>query len=184
MNPKPKKTALRIFLLLLVALILGLGIYQFNAKLLLGDPMPMPLGVGASVVLSGSMEPKLSVNDLIIVKKTDALHIDQIIVYQDGNSLVVHRIIAIDGDMITTQGDANNAADRPIAKEAVKGGVIAAIPHMGLVVRLLQEPFVILSILGLALWLIARTERREKSEDISELDKIKQEIKELSEKLK
>ncbi len=181
---KTGRTAIRILLLVLVALILGLGIYNLNAKTLLGEQMPMPFGVGASVVLSGSMEPELSVNDLIIVKETDTLRVGQIIVYQDGNSLVVHRIIAIDGDRITTQGDANTGADEPITAEAVKGEVITAIPVVGLAVHFLQNPVVIVLILGLAIWLLERSFRKEKSEDKSELDKIKEEIKELSEKLK
>ncbi len=184
MKQKLKLILKRFLPVLLVGLLLGIGIYNLNAKLLLGDPMPMPLGIGSSVVLTGSMEPAISPGDLIIVKKSCDVREQDVIVYEDGNALVVHRIIGVNGDQLITQGDANNTADDPIAREAVRGKVILAIPYVGLVVDALKSPWITLLLLGLAIWLMESSFRREKADEQDELDAIKQEIEELSEKLK
>ena len=62
---KLKKLLPRLLCYLLISLVLGGTAYSWNARRLAGNAMPMPFGVGLSVVLSGSMEPTLSVNDLI-----------------------------------------------------------------------------------------------------------------------
>ena len=63
---KQLKTALRMLALLILGVFLGIRFYAWNAQHLTGNAVPMPFGVGASVVLSGSMEPALSVGDLLI----------------------------------------------------------------------------------------------------------------------
>lgn len=63
---KQLKTALRMLTLLILGVFLGVRFYVWNAQSLTGNAVPMPFGIGASVVLSGSMEPALSVGDLLI----------------------------------------------------------------------------------------------------------------------
>ena len=65
---KSIKSIGRFFLLFIISLMIGLRMYYWNSSSLVGNSMPMPFGYGASVVLSGSMEPALSVNDVVIVK--------------------------------------------------------------------------------------------------------------------
>ena len=62
--------------------------------------MPMPFGFGISAVLSGSMEPEYSTDDLVIVRSTDVYQIGAVVVYQDGSTLIMHRIIAVDDDPV------------------------------------------------------------------------------------
>ena len=64
---------LRRLILALLGLLMGLQIYFVNAGRVMGDPLPMPFGYGAAVVLSGSMEPTYSAGDLLIVKKDRSL---------------------------------------------------------------------------------------------------------------
>ena len=56
----------RYVLLVTLAALVGINVYALNASRLAGNQVPMPFGVGASVVLSGSMEPELSVGDLLL----------------------------------------------------------------------------------------------------------------------
>ena len=91
----------RLLLLILCGVILGVNVYLANANSLVGNQLPMPFGYGAAVVLSGSMEPEFSKGDLIVVNETDTYEVNDIVVFQDGNSLVVHRIINIDGETIS-----------------------------------------------------------------------------------
>ncbi len=182
---KPKKhNIVRVVLLTAVALILGLSLYSWNAESLTGNKMPMPLGFGASVVLSGSMESALSVDDLVIIRKTQAIDINDIVVYQDGNSLVIHRVIEIDGDKITTKGDANNTADAPIDRSLVKGVLVCAVPYVGAIVGFLRQPAVVIILLAGAVFLTERSYRKKKSRDADELDKLKEEIEKLMNDMK
>lgn len=181
MKDKKKKLIglLRILILIVCGTALGVNMYMFNAKKLVGNEMPMPFGYGAAVVLSGSMEPTLSTGDLIIVKEAEEYAIDDVIVYQDETGLVVHRIIARNGETIVTQGDANNAADAPINIASVKGMMIGAIPHVGSVANMLKTPWGTVAIIALAIYTMESSFRKEKERDDEERRKIIEEIKRL-----
>ncbi len=185
-NKEKNKTSnrLRIILLTFVAAILGLAVYNWNAGNLMGDKMPMPLGFGLSVVLSGSMEPTLSVNDLVVIKKTDSVQVDDVVVFQDGNVLVIHRVVAIDGDEIVTRGDANNTVDDPVSITHVKGIMVFAIPFLGAAIQFLKHPVVVVFMVVAAAYLANRSFRKEKERDADELDDIKKEIEELISEMK
>ncbi len=178
---KTKSALLRRLALAVLGLILGINVYLANARGLAGNPMPMPFGFGAAVVLSGSMEPALEVNDVIIVRETDSCQVGDIVVYQSGKSLIVHRVVAKDGESIITQGDANNVADAPIALCAIKGKVAARIPAVGRIVKVLKTPAGILTVLLAAFALTELSFRREKDRDEKELEAIKAEIRRLKE---
>ncbi len=179
-----KKSLRRFVPLLLVAVLLGIGVYNLNSTLLLGDPMPMPFGVGSAVVLTGSMEPKISAGDLIIVKKTDEIAQRDIVVYKDGSTLVVHRVNEIDGDTVITQGDANNTPDAPISREAIKGKVIFTVPYVGRVIGFLRIPLVTILLMVAAVWLMERSFKKEKNVKQDELEALKNELNELKDELK
>ena len=66
------KTAGRIAVFLLIALLIAFNVLMINAKFILHQQLPMIGNVGFAVVLSGSMQPTLNVNDLIIVAGSDS----------------------------------------------------------------------------------------------------------------
>lgn len=72
-------------------------------------------------VLSGSMQNTLYVGDNIIVKKTDEYKVGDIITYKKDNTYVTHRVVKLDGDYVTTRGDANTVDDEPFNKKYVLG---------------------------------------------------------------
>ena len=176
---KKWKNALRTGLLVIISLVLGVKLYLWNASSLMGNALPMPLGFGAAVVLTGSMEPTIMADDLILVRESDDLQVGDVVVYQSGNILVVHRIVEVGADTVTTQGDANNAADAPVRKEMIKGEVIASIPKGGAVARVLKTPGATITMIVGALLMMEMTFRKEKEKDLEELDKIKEEIRRL-----
>lgn len=180
-NKKLLKTILRILALSLVAAFLGCNIYLWNAQSLTGNAMPMPFGVGAALVLSGSMEPTLSVDDLIFVKAQDGYEVGDVVVFQSGGSLVVHRIMEINGDMVITQGDANNAPDEEMELSRIRGEVVGCVENAGGIVRLLKSPIVSIGLVAGAVFLLERSYRKEKQQDDDEMDKIKAEIRKLKE---
>lgn len=169
-------TALRLIVLIICGAVLGVNIYLANAKSLGRNQMPMPFGYGASVILSGSMEPELSVGDLIIVGESESYLEGDVVVFQDKTSLIVHRIVEIEGDSIITQGDANNGRDEPITADAIKGKVLFHIDGAGNVVDFLRTPVGTLIIIALAIALVEIPRRREKEADDAEKQKILEEI--------
>ena len=179
------KSTTRIILLVFAALTVGLNIYTVNALRISGNAVPMPFGVGAAVVLSASMEPELSVGDLLIVLDSSSYEIGDVVVYQDGNIAVTHRIVRFsDEEEIVTQGDANNTEDDPISVEAIKGEVVAVIPFVGYIINAIKNPIVTICILALAVFLLERSFRAEKQTDNEKLDSIKAEIERLKQQQK
>ena len=170
---KALKIVLRITALSLLALFLGANLY-LSLSYAGGNQLPMPFGYGMAVVLSGSMEgdapDSLSVDDMVIVKESDTYAVGDVVVYQRGRSMTVHRIIQMDGD---------NAPDEPIELSIVKGKVIGHVSNVGTVVRFLKSPVGVILVLALALFLMERSYRKEKDQGDEELEKIKEEIRKL-----
>ena len=170
---------IRRLVLALLGLLMGLQIYFVNAGRVMGDPLPMPFGYGAAVVLSGSMEPTYSAGDLLIVKKADHYQTGDIVVYQNGRSLVVHRIIDMNGETVTTQGDANNAPDEPFAVSQIKGISVGSIPFVGTWFRILKTPVGLMAAFLCTIFLIEVSFRKQSDTDAAELEKIKEGIQRL-----
>lgn len=184
MNKFLKSPIARYVILGLLAVVIGVNVFTLNASKLTGDAVPMPFGYGASVVLSGSMEPTLSVGDLLIVREQDGYRTGDVVVYQSGTTPVVHRIMEISDETVITRGDANNANDEPFPVTAIKGQVIGVIPLVGYVVWALKSPVAVIIMLAAAVLLVEGSFRTGKAEKEAEKEKLKAEIRALMEELK
>ena len=180
-NRRTGRLIYRIVLIVLLSVFLGGSVYSLNARRVMRNALPMPFGVGASVVLSGSMEPTLSVNDLVIVRAAESYAEGDVVVYQSGSSLVIHRIVRVEDEYVVTRGDANNTEDDPVSLSAVKGRMAFAIPFLGLPVRLLQSTLGSFLVIVLIAALVSLSWRKERAEDDKKLDDIKEEIRRLKE---
>jgi len=178
---KAGRIVLRAVLILVISLTLGLTVYTWNAKRMMHNELPMPFGVGASVVLTGSMEPTLRVNDLVVVRRADEYNVGDIVVFQQGNQLIIHRIIDKNDEeaKITTKGDANNIDDGQIPVSAVKGKYSFRVPFVGLIVKGLKTVPGIIIVLGLSAFLMIRSWRNERMESDKDLDDLRKQIAEL-----
>lgn len=170
---------IRIFLYLVISLAIGIAIYLFNAKVILGNAMPTPFGYGIGVVVSGSMEPELSIDDVIIVRKTDDYIVGDVVVYQHRNVLVVHEIISVEKEYVVTKGIANDIDDGPIKISEIKGEVIKVYEGAGSTINFLQSPSGAILIISLALLLLILSCQSEKKEEQKEINKLKEEINKL-----
>ena len=178
-----KSPVIRYCILGLLAVLIGVNVFSLNASHLSGNALPMPFGYGASVVLSGSMEPTLSVGDLLIVREQTGYEPGDVVVYQSGRVPVVHRIVDITEETVVTRGDANNTNDEPFPVAAIKGEVIAVIPLVGYGVWLLKRPVAVVILLAAAVLLIEGSFRTGKAEKESEKEKLKEEIRMLMKEL-
>ena len=79
------------------------------------------------VVLSGSMEPYMETNSLVIVKQTKGIQEKDVVMFHlDEDNMVCHRVMDIDDEgNITTTGDNNVVADfEKITVDDVEGKVV------------------------------------------------------------
>ena len=171
-----KISVLRVMIIVLSGLLTGLCIFIINASLFAGESLPMPFGIGAGVVLSGSMEPELSVNDVIVVHRESAYHAGDVVVYHQKGSMVVHRIVSVSGSRIITRGDANNADDDPIRLSDISGRVLFKIPGAGAAVDFVRSPLGVILILGAAIALLELSFRSERRKGQRDIEKIRAEI--------
>lgn len=173
------KIILRRLILIFIGVTVGLGIYFANASGFIGNRLPMPFGYGAAVVLSESMEPTYSKGDLLFIEETQSLAVGDVVVYQCGGEHIVHRVIKLEGDLITTQGDANNVSDPLFEISAVEGKVVGCIPFVGELANLIKTPVGIFVLIASAILLIELSFRGQKNNDEKELDVIRTEIERL-----
>lgn len=168
-TPKKKKKKIdfanhvfRIILLVALSIFAGISLFIFNSKTLLHNDYPTVGGYGVSVVVSGSMEPTLNVNDLIIFQEQEEYEVDDIVIYAEKKSSVVHRLIEFkDEDKCLTQGDANNTPDKEIFINQIKGKVICNIPFVGFFINDVSKYVFLFVIIGLlSLSFIAEAKNR------------------------
>lgn len=102
-------------------------------------------GLSVGTVLSGSMYPTLKPGDAIITTKNIRnLKPKDIITYYEGDELVTHRILKINGSSIITEGDANNTPDlMPVQSRNVIGVYLLRIPLAGYIITFIKGPFFI-----------------------------------------
>lgn len=127
---------------LMLALLLACNLYLIVMEHFAGAACPTIFGYSTAVIASGSMEPALSVDDLILNHAQDDYAGGDIITFRSGSSLTTHRIVEVTEDGYVTQGDANNAADLDtVPPDAVVGRVVGKIPHVGSAIAFLKTPF-------------------------------------------
>jgi signal peptidase len=112
----------------------------------------LPGGYRPLMVLTGSMEPKLPVGSIILVKQVNPAEITvgDIITFREGQApdsrLVTHRVYSLTRDelgreSIVTKGDANESPDvQPVELSQVVGKVVFASPLIGRVIRFVRTP--------------------------------------------
>jgi len=124
-------------------------------------------GYFCAIISSGSMEPTVFVNDLLLVKGEASYQAEDIITYvSPQGSLITHRIKGVSDYGYIAQGDANNIPDEEVLKQRVLGRVIFVLPRAGGVIDGLLSPagIALLGCIGLSLELI-QTIRRDQNED-------------------
>lgn len=106
--------------------------------------IPRLFGYEAYTVISGSMEPELSINSVVYVHSVeeDTLETGDIVTFYSNGSIVTHRVVSndIENSEIVTKGDANAKEDlSPISYNDIIGKVSFDIPMLGYILTFLNE---------------------------------------------
>jgi len=177
-TPTPARRALRICgnvvgILLIVVL---LPVVTINLTLIIRgfvrpNEVPTFFGVAALLVESGSMQPEIMVDDLILTRRVDAedLQEQDIIAFQliGSTNVVTHRIVEVvveDGELqFITAGDYTGVPDdMPVIPEQIVGLYFQRFANVGRAADFLQQPIgmVVFVAIPLALFLVYDLLRR------------------------
>lgn len=127
---------------------------------------PNVFGYSAFRVLTGSMEPAIETDSLILVRRIAPSEVkkDDIISFYSkdpshGGAVNTHRVISVeqDGELwyYTTKGDANQIADKYIVtSNELIGKVIFTSHPLGIFVRLLANPLIFIPVILIPLFVI------------------------------
>ncbi len=97
------------------------------------------LGFTIFQVITGSMAETIQINDIVIVKLTNDVNVNDIITYRSKDNFVTHRVIEKEENQIITKGDANNMEDEPITSNDVVGKVVFIIP-VAMIISIITTP--------------------------------------------
>lgn len=129
--------------------------------------LPTVLGFTGVTVISGSMEPEISVGDYVIIKKPRKENIQKgtIITFEQDGVLVTHRVESvISNGVYSTKGDANNTVDSQLVKfEDIVGTSVMVVPIFGNILLWLRTiPGIISILVGTVLFIFWPTSRKSK----------------------
>jgi signal peptidase len=134
------------FVTVILLILLVIVSYCYAELKILGYKYINFCGYSIFQVITGSMEDTIKIKDIVIVKITKDVDVDDIITYESNGNFVTHRIIQKDSENIITKGDANNAEDDPITEDVVVGKVVFIISNVAIWINVLKTPQVIIAI--------------------------------------
>jgi len=108
--------------------------------------VPRVLGYQTYAVLSGSMEPEISVGSIVYTKEVEPEKLQErnVVTYRlNGSTVVTHRIVEVDTEkqQFITKGDANEVNDgSPVNYEQVVGKAVLDIPYIGYISIYIRTP--------------------------------------------
>ncbi len=133
-------------LTLIVFLVLIVIIFS-KVKMMFGDKDYFDVfGYSIFSVATGSMEPVINQNDIIIIKAQKDYFEDDIVTFKSEKAYITHRIISKRGNTFVTKGDANNAKDVAIEKDVIIGKVVKVLRKAGVWQKIFSSPKVIIMI--------------------------------------
>lgn len=173
------------YLGILSAIILFLGIFLVGS-LINKDSYTKAFGIALFEVESYSMYPDLDKGDLIIVKKRkpEKYQVDKVVTYIKPNDIkpTTHKIVDINGNMITTRGIANDSDDEPFDVSCIIGEVIIVWGNYDKVRDFITNPLGIIIILLFGFVFIEGFNYLEKDMIEKEKEKLAKEYLELNKK--
>ena len=147
-----------IFYVIIIPLIL-ISITIIWQRLTEPDKIPDILGYKMFVVLDGDMDQAIEYGDLIFTHNIapENLEKSNLIAFRNNtNKVTIHRIVKITEDDIgrqfEMQNSVNEVGDTKCVKEnQVEGLIIHRIPNIGVILYKIQEPYIILILIGIVL---------------------------------
>ena len=147
-----------IFYVIIIPLIL-ISITIIWQRLTEPDKIPDILGYKMFVVLDGDMDQAIEYGDLIFTHNIapENLEKSNLIAFRNNtNKVTIQRIIKITEDDIGRQFEMQNSVNevgdiKCVKENQVEGLIIHRIPNIGIILYKIQEPYIILILIGIVL---------------------------------
>ena len=133
-------------LTMLVFLLLAIVIFAEAKNMISSSSYFELFGYSVFNVATGSMEPTIKQNDVVLVKKQGKYNVDDIITFYDKKDFITHRIIYKKGDVVITKGDANNTKDVSIKTDVIVGKVVKIFSNGGVWLKVVKTPSIMIMI--------------------------------------
>ena len=156
--------AKRVLALLTLTILVGVSVVAAATKLRGGNLLS---------VQSQSMVPALNKGDLVSVQSVtaDQLKVGDVITFispLNAKETITHRIVELpswnNGMRYTTKGDANVAADPPLASKDIVGRVTHSVPYAGYGADFIRKPFGLILVIYIPALFIMGSEMRRLAE--------------------
>lgn len=123
------------------------------------NKIPDIFGYKMFIVLDDNMDKSIKYGDLVFTHNIEPSTLEQnnlIAFKNNANKVTIHRIIKITEDDIGRQFEMQNSTNevgdtKYVRDEQVEGIVIHRIPNIGLILVKIQEPYVILILIGIVM---------------------------------
>lgn len=147
-----------IFYLIIIPLII-IAITIIYQRIVNPNRIPDIFGYKMFIVLDDNIDQTIKYGDLVFTHniEPESLEPNNLIAFRNNtNKVTIHRIIKITEDNIGRQFEMQNSTNevgdtKYVRAEQVEGIAIYRIPNVGLVLFKIQEPYVILSIIGIVM---------------------------------
>ena len=153
-------TFIKIFAFSLSAILIAVLFFNISTRISVNKIKQGGLvksGYACVMIVSGSMEPAVAADDLLIIKSADSYNPDDIVTYvSEQGFLVTHRVKKVLANGYITQGDANNVPDHEVPAQRIIGKSVVVLNKAGIVLRWWSSPstIVFLSFIIFLVWLI------------------------------
>ena len=171
MKKKSVSVLLKGFLMAMIAGLIGTLLLNVSTLRAVGEIKRgryIKTGYFWAIIGSGSMEPTVSVNDLLFIRGGDFFQAEDIVTYvSERGTLITHRVKAVVDGGYVTQGDANNIPDEEIRRQRMLGKAVLIVPGVGSVISGIFSPagIILLACIFSAVLLIRKTRRGKNEEE-------------------
>ena len=158
-------------LLLIVFVLIMIGVYYIVQIKVFQNDYANLFGYTFFEVATGSMSGTIEVGDVVIVEITKDVNKGEVIVYNEGDNFITHRLVEKEGDHLVAKGDANNSEDKPITEDQILGRVIYIIPKLGVWRKIFLSPEIIglilllLFLLGVVMQFVSKNDKANKEHE-------------------
>lgn len=144
-------------------------IYVCYARYVKEEPVIKIGGYGMLIVITGSMDPAIEEEELIIIKECKEYALGDIVTYTDiyGN-LITHRILHIDNQNFVAKGDSNSIADESWDVRNIQGKVVFHSKVLGVFVLYYLKFVIIVYIIWIILIIFINNRIKEKKSEKEE----------------
>lgn len=137
-------------------------------------------------IVSGSMEPTLEINDVVIVKKCpiNELKEGDIITFLQEDRIISHRILKITNDKgelkFKTKGDNNEIADKDeVDSDKIFGKVLFSVKRIGKIIQYIQNVRIFINIIIFAIIIFVLVSLNDNHKNNRKMKRRKYEIKKM-----